>query len=187
MPFQFKKLEIPGLVLIRPDVLRDERGSFKEIYKYSDFFAAGVKKPFLQVNQSYSKKDILRGLHYQKKPFAQAKFIRVLRGKIFDVAVDIRQGSPFFGKSVSLVLDAESEEMLFVPEGFAHGFLTLSDETQVEYLCSDVYSPQNERGLCFNDPALKINWPLKSPVLSEKDRSFPTLKDIDNNFIYEEK
>lgn len=187
MPFHFKTLEIPGLVLICPDVLRDERGSFIEIYKQVDFFGAGIKKSFLQVNQSYSKKDVLRGLHYQKKPFAQAKLIRVLKGKIFDVAVDIRGGSPFFGKSVSRILDSATEEMLFVPEGFAHGFLTLSDEAQVEYFCSDIYSLQNERGLAFNDPSLKIQWPVTSPILSKKDSAYPSLKNIDNNFVYEEK
>lgn len=187
MPFDFKKLEIPGLVLIRPTVLSDDRGFFKEIYKYSDFFALGLKRPFLQANHSSSKKDVLRGLHYQKKPFAQAKLVRVLKGKIFDVVVDIRQGSPFFGKSASLILEDASNEILFISEGFAHGFLTLSDEAQVEYLCSEVYSSENERGLIYNDPALNINWPLKNPILSKKDSSYPPLKNIDNNFIYEEK
>jgi dTDP-4-dehydrorhamnose 3,5-epimerase len=185
MPFEFKRLEIPGLIVVRPVVLEDARGSFKEIYKYSDFFALGIRKPFSQVNGSSSQKHVLRGLHYQKKPFAQAKLIRVVQGEIFDVAVDIRQGSPFFGKAASLILNAAEGEMLFVPEGFAHGFLTLSDQAEVEYLCSDVYSLEQERGVAFNDPALGINWPIKNPILSSKDRTYPALANIDNNFIYE--
>lgn len=184
MPFEFKKLEIPGVVLVRPAFIKDERGFFAEIYKYPDFQALGIQNPFLQMNHSLSAKNVLRGLHYQKDPFAQSKFIRVLQGKIFDVAVDIRRGSPFFGKAITVTLDADKREMLFIPEGFAHGFLTLSDEAEVEYLCSNVYSPQNERGLFFGDPALGIKWPAKDPIVSAKDRTHPFLKDIDNNFVY---
>lgn len=184
MAFEFKNLEIVDVVLVKPVIAKDERGFFTEIYKYPDFKAFGIESIFCQVNHSLSKKGVLRGLHYQKKPSAQAKLIRVVRGKIFDVAVDIRKGSPSFGKSVGVNLDAEKREMLFIPEGFAHGFLTLSDEAEVEYLCSRVYSPPDERGLFFNDPALGIKWPIQDPILSTKDRIHSFLKDIDNNFVY---
>ena len=185
MSFEFQPLEIPDLVVLRPKVFNDERGFFKEIYKFSEFFAAGIRKPFLQANHSLSKRNTLRGLHYQKKPFAQAKLVRVLRGEIFDVAVDIRKGSLFYGKYFSLTLSAESHQMLFIPEGFAHGFLTISEEAEVEYLCSEVYSPEHERGIVFNDPILNIPWPLTTPVVSKKDSLYPSLERVDNNFIYE--
>jgi len=185
MPFEFQELDIPDVLLLHPKVFVDERGFFKEVYKSSDFFAAGIRKPFCQINHSLSKENTLRGLHYQKKPFAQAKLVRVLKGEIFDVAVDIRQGSPFYGKHVSVTLSAENHKMLFIPVGFAHGFLTLSAEAEVEYLSSDVYAPEHERGIVYNDPALNISWPLKNPVVSKKDSNSPILQQADNNFVYE--
>jgi len=185
MPFEFKKLDIPDVMLLTPKVFEDERGFFKEVYKSSDFFAAGIRKPFCQINHSLSKENTLRGLHYQRNPFAQAKLVRVLRGEIFDVAVDIRQGSPFYGKHVSMMLSAENHKMLFIPEGFAHGFLTLSAEAEVEYFSSDVYAPEHDRGIAYNDPALNIAWPLRNPVVSQKDANAPMLCEADNNFIYE--
>ncbi len=184
MPFDFQSFDIPGLLLVTPRVYSDDRGFFKEIYKFSEFFAAGIQKPFVQANHSLSKKNTLRGLHYQKKPFAQAKLVRVLRGEIFDVAVDIRRGSPFYGKYVSVSLSADRAKMFFIPEGFAHGFLTLSEEAEVEYLCSEVYSPQHEQGIMFNDPTLNISWPLKTPILSKKDSLYPAFKHADNHFIF---
>lgn len=185
MPFECHQLNIPGPVLIKPSVFHDERGFFKEIFKLPDFFALGMRKPLAQINRSYSKKGVLRGLHYQKRPFAQAKLIQVLQGKIFDVAVDIRQGSPCYGHWAGVTLEAQDHQMIFIPEGFAHGFLTLSQEAQIEYYCSDIYSPAHERGLAYDDPAVKIAWPQKDPILSPKDSQYPLLKDIDNNFIYE--
>ena len=185
MPFNVQSLEIPGLLLLTPKIFNDERGFFKETYKFSEFFGFGIRQPFLQANHSLSKKNTLRGLHYQQRPFAQAKLVRVLRGSIFDVALDIRQGSPFYGKHVSVSLSAENHQMLFVPEGFAHGFLATSDEAEVEYFCSAIYSPQHERGILFNDPALAIAWPTTSPILSPKDKLYPTLKNADNNFVYQ--
>jgi len=185
MPFDFHALEIPDVRLITPKVFTDERGFFKEVYKFSDFFAAGIRTPFLQVNHSLSHENTLRGLHYQKKPLAQAKLVRVLKGEIFDVAVDIRRGSPFYGKHVSVRLSAENHQMLFIPIGFAHGFLTLSKEAEVEYLSSDAYSLENERGILYSDPALNINWPLKNPFVSPRDGLYPRLADADHNFVYE--
>jgi dTDP-4-dehydrorhamnose 3,5-epimerase len=185
MSFEFQQLAIPDLLLVRPKVFTDERGFFKEIYQFSEFFAAGMRRPFLQANHSLSKKNILRGLHYQKRPFAQAKLVRVLRGEIFDVAVDLRKNSPWYAQHVTLTLKADDHQMFFIPEGFAHGFLTMSEEAEVEYFCSDIYSPENERGIVFNDPSLGIAWPLKNPIVSKKDSLYPHLASADHHFIYE--
>ena len=186
MAFTFKHLEIPGLILVKPRVFKDRRGFFAEVYKWPDFKKAGIHVQFVQVNCSQSQKNVLRGLHYQKRPVAQAKLVRVLSGEIFDVAVDIRKGSPFFGKWVGFSLSSAEMNMAYVPKGFAHGFCVLSKTAEIEYYSSDVYSPQHERGIIWNDPALKIRWPSKSPVLSKKDSVLPSLELADNNFIYEE-
>ncbi len=180
MIFKFKKLEIPGVILIEPKVFKDERGFFAEIFKATDF--KGISGTFLQVNHSKSSKNVLRGLHYQKKPMAQAKLVRVIEGNIFDVAVDLRKNSPAYGKYVSVKLDSESMKMVYIPEGFAHGFCALSDTAQIEYYCTNVYSPSDERGIIYNDPDLNIKWPVKTPVLSEKDLNYPGFKDSDSNF-----
>ena len=184
MPFNFKKTNIPEIILVEPRVFNDERGFFMETYKHSDFSKLGIEENFAQENHSKSKKNVLRGLHYQKNPFAQAKLVRVSKGKIFDVAVDIRKGSPSFGKWVSAYLDSEKMNMLYVPEGFAHGFLAISDEVDLEYYCSKEYCPENEAGIIYNDPALNIAWPSENPILSDKDLAFPCLKEADNNFTY---
>jgi dTDP-4-dehydrorhamnose 3,5-epimerase len=185
MPCECQALEIPGLLLLKPKVFSDERGFFKEIFHFSEFFAMGIRKPFLQANHSLSKKNTLRGLHYQQSPFAQAKLVRVLKGEIFDVVVDLRKNSPFYAKHFSLVLRADEHQMLFIPEGFAHGFLTLSDEAEVEYFCSQVYSPIHERGIIFNDAVLGIKWPTTNPILSKKDSIYPALKNAEHHFVYE--
>lgn len=185
MPFEFQPLAIPGLVLVQPKVFPDERGFFLEVYQFQDFFAAGIRKPFVQANHSLSRQGTLRGLHYQKRPLAQAKLVRVLKGEIYDVAVDLRKGSPWYGQHVALTLTAGQRQMFYIPEGFAHGFLTISAEAEVEYFCSEVYSPANERGVLFSDPDLGIRWPLKDPAVSVKDGAFPSLKNADHNFIYE--
>ena len=184
MSFTFKNLEIPEVILIEPKMLGDSRGFFVELYKKTDFLEVGIKDPFLQVSYSHSTKNVLRGLHYQKNPCAQAKLVRAAKGKIFDVAVDIRKGSPSFGKWVSAYLDSEKMNMLYVPEGFAHGFLAISDEVDLEYYCSKEYCPENEAGIIYNDPALNIAWPSENPILSDKDLAFPCLKEADNNFTY---
>jgi dTDP-4-dehydrorhamnose 3,5-epimerase len=159
-----------------------------ETYKKSDFKKAGIDTDFVQDNHSKSVKGVLRGLHYQLEPKAQGKLVRCIRGKIFDVAVDIRKGSPTFGKWIGLELSEENKLMLWIPEGFAHGFLTLSEEAEIVYKVSGAeYSPEHDRGIRWNDPDIGIKWPLEGePILSEKDRIAPLLKDAEVNFVYEE-
>ncbi|MCP4371121.1 MAG: dTDP-4-dehydrorhamnose 3,5-epimerase [Deltaproteobacteria bacterium] len=185
MPFLFNKLEIPDVVLIEPEMFPDARGTFGELYKLSDFSQSGIKKQVVQINYSKSDKNVLRGLHYQKNPMAQEKIVRVLSGKILDVAVDLRLGSPFYSKWVGVSLSSFDMKMLYIPEGFAHGFSVLSDSAEIEYLCTNVYSPENEKRIIYNDPALNIDWGLKNPVLSQKDAQYPVLALADNNFVYE--
>ncbi len=182
MPFEFEPLEIPEVVLIKPKVFKDERGFFLEFYKRSDFEAFGIKAIFIQDNHSASVKGVLRGLHCQKKPKAQGKLVRCIKGTIFDVAVDIRKNSPTFGRWVGVILSEENKHMLWIPEGFAHGFLVLSDYAEVIYKVSGAeYSPQHDAGIRWNDPDIGIQWPLediKEPILSEKDKNLPYLKDL---------
>jgi len=182
MPFEFKPLEIPGPVLVRPQVFGDDRGVFFELYKHTDFVREGIKDHLVQDNYSRSEKGVLRGLHYQKTPKAQGKLVMCIKGEIYDVAVDIRKGSPSYGKWVSVVLSEENRLMLYVPPGFAHGFQVLSDTAEVLYKCTDEYSPNVDRGIIWSDPDLNIAWPLKDPVLSAKDKIHPRLRDADNNF-----
>jgi dTDP-4-dehydrorhamnose 3,5-epimerase len=184
MPFVFKRLEIPDLILIEPKVFEDERGFFLEAYKYSDFQAFGISEHFLQDNHSRSTKGVLRGLHYQNPPKAQGKLIRVIAGEIFDVAVDIRKGSPTYGKWVGLILSAQNKRMLYVPPGFAHGFCVLSDVAEVLYKTTEEYSPKYEAGILWNDPDIGITWPIKDPILSEKDKKWPPLREAWNEFVY---
>jgi dTDP-4-dehydrorhamnose 3,5-epimerase len=184
MPFAFKKLEIPGVVLVEPKVFEDERGFFMETYKMPDFVAAGITANFVQENQSRSDKGVLRGLHYQNPPFAQGKLVRVARGEIFDVAVDIRKGSPTWGKWAGVILSEENKHILYVPVGIAHGFCVLSDIAEVIYKTTDVYSAESEAGIIWNDEDLHIEWPVKEPILSEKDEKWPTLKNADTKFHY---
>jgi dTDP-4-dehydrorhamnose 3,5-epimerase len=184
MPFKFKRLAISEVILIEPKVFPDERGFFAEIYKYSEFAMMGIKEYFVQDNYSKSSKAVLRGLHFQKNPHAQGKLVQCIKGKIFDVAVDIRKDSPTFGQWVSVEMSEENNLMLYVPSGFAHGFVVLSRAADVIYKCTREYSPEDDRGIIWNDPDLDIHWPVKNPVLSEKDKNHPALKDADNNFEY---
>ncbi|MCQ6254061.1 dTDP-4-dehydrorhamnose 3,5-epimerase [Methanocaldococcus sp.] len=185
MPFKFRRLEIPEVILIEPIVFEDERGFFMETYKYSEFSKFGIKEIFVQDNHSKSKKGVLRGLHYQKNPNAQGKLVRCIRGEIFDVAVDIRKGSPTFGKWVGVILSEENKKMLYIPKGFAHGFCVLSEEAEVIYKCTAEYSPEDDRGIIWNDKDIGIDWPIKNPILSEKDKKHPPLREADINFVYE--
>ncbi|MFC1549118.1 dTDP-4-dehydrorhamnose 3,5-epimerase [Candidatus Omnitrophota bacterium] len=179
MPFHFKKLEIPDVLLIGPKVFEDERGFFVETYKYTDFAESGLNERFVQDNHSRSiQGGTLRGLHYQGDPKAQAKLIRVVKGSIFDVAVDIRPGSDTYGKWVSATLSADSKEMMYIPKGFAHGFCTLEDDTEIIYKCSEAYSPEHDRGIIWNDPTIGINWPTSDPVLSERDKNWPSIEKV---------
>ncbi len=178
MPFEFKKLEIPDAILITPKVFVDGRGFFMETYQKEEFAKAGITGEFVQQNHSKSVKGVLRGLHYQKEPYAQAKLVRCIKGEIFDVAVDIRKNSPTFGKYVSVILSEENKNMLYIPRGFAHGFEVLSDEAEVVYSIDNIYSKDSESGIIWNDPHIKINWPIKSPILSEKDKKWPNIKEL---------
>lgn len=185
MPFTFKKLSIPEVVLIEPRVFKDERGFFMENYKYSEFADFGIKDKFVQDNHSKSKKGVLRGLHFQMLPKAQAKLVRCISGEIFDAAVDIRKGSPTFGKWVGEILSEENKKMLYIPIGFAHGFCVLSEKAEITYKSSDEYSPENERAIAWNDPTININWQIENPIVSEKDSQNCLLEEIENNFVYE--
>ena len=181
MPFEFIRQEIEDVILIKPKVFGDNRGFFMESYKKSEFFKNGIDVEFNQDNHSKSTKGVLRGLHYQQKPYGQAKIVRCSRGKIYDVAVDIRPESKTFGKYVKVELSEENKQMLYIPVGFAHGFVALSDEVELLYKASGEYEPSADRGIIWNDSEIGINWGIDfEPILSEKDRNQPTLKEVFN-------
>ena len=187
MPFEFERLKIPDIILIRPKVFKDERGFFIETYKYSEFKKNGVNLDFVQDNHSRSKKGILRGLHYQMNPKAQGKLVRVVSGSLLNVAVDIRQGSPYYGKWVAVKITADNKYMLWVPPGFANGVYILEDDTELLYKVTEEYSHENERGIIWNDPDVGIVWPDANPMLSERDMKLPLLKDAENNFKFQKR
>jgi dTDP-4-dehydrorhamnose 3,5-epimerase len=187
MSFIFEPQIIPEVILVKPKTIGDTRGFFKEHYKHSDFMAGGIPDLFIQDNHSRSSKNILRGLHYQKLPKPQAKLVSVIRGKILDVAVDIRQGSPSFGKWLAAELSDENHHQLYVPVGFAHGFAVLSDYADLLYKVTGEYSSEHDRGILWNDPALGIQWGIEQPLLSSKDQGQPLLAQADNNFVYKER
>jgi dTDP-4-dehydrorhamnose 3,5-epimerase len=169
--------EIPGVLIIEPQVFRDERGFFLESYNARKYRDAGILLDFVQDNHSSSQKNTLRGLHAQLS-HPQAKLIRVIKGDIYDVAVDIRIGSPTFGSWVSVILSAENAKQAYIPPGFAHGFCVLSESADIEYKCTDFYDPSDEIRLLWNDPDLSIDWPVASPILSAKDRDGSPLRDL---------
>ena len=176
--------EIEGLCVIEPTVFKDERGYFVETYNYNDFKAEGLDMQFVQDNQSMSVRGVLRGLHYQKQ-YPQGKLVRVIRGEVFDVAVDLREHSKTFGKWFGVVLSAENKKQFYIPEGFAHGFLVLSDEAEFAYKCTDFYHPGDEGGLLWCDPQIGVKWPLQEGVellLSEKDKIWKGLKETGFTF-----
>jgi len=175
--FDFHKLEIEGLLLVTLKVFKDERGFFEEAYKQSEFKAHGIADPFVQINHSHSKKGVLRGLHFQEGEYAQGKLVSCMAGEIFDVAVDIRPTSPTFGKYVAVRLCNKRHHMFYIPKGFAHGFYTLTERAEVVYLTTAEYEHSAERGILYNDPLINIAWPAQQPILSEKDRQYPLLKD----------
>lgn len=176
-----RKTAIEGVLLLSPKVFRDARGYFVETYNAARYATAGIDAHFVQDNESMSSKGVVRGLHWQAAPFTQAKLVRVIRGSVWDVAVDIRKGSPTYGKHVSAILSAGNGLQLFIPRGFAHGFVVLEDETVFSYKCDNPYSPAHERGMRFDDPALGIEWPDigSTPRLSEKDMRHPPLSGIE--------
>ncbi|MGH4120750.1 dTDP-4-dehydrorhamnose 3,5-epimerase [Clostridium sp.] len=184
--FKFMETKINGIYIIEPKVFGDNRGYFMETYNKNDFFEAGLTMEFVQDNESKSKKGVLRGLHFQSK-HTQGKLVRVTEGKVFDVAVDLRSGSPTFGKWEGVILTAENKKQFYVPEGFAHGFLVMSDVAVFNYKCTDYYAPQHDSGLLWNDEDIAIQWPLdgiEDILLSDKDKLQKNLKDIEISFKY---
>ena len=183
----FLTTEIPDLLIFEPKVFADSRGYFFESYNEKIFEQQGVNIRFVQDNQSSSSYGVIRGLHYQLNPYAQTKLIRVLSGKILDVAVDMRKGSPAFGQHFDIELSAENKKQLLIPKGFAHGFSVLSETAEVLYKCDEFYNKSSEGGIRFDDPALNINWrvPADKAIVSDKDKVLPGLAACENNFIFE--
>lgn len=190
---EFKKTTIEGVLIIEPKLFGDERGYFMESYNARDFAqalqqATGQEEPiaFVQDNESMSRYGVLRGLHFQLPPYTQSKLVRVVKGRVLDVAVDLRKGSPTYGQHVSCELSAENHLQFFVPKGFAHGFCVLSEEAVFQYKCDNFYAPQADAGISILDESLGIDWgiPLAKAVLSEKDTRHPLLKDLDSPFVY---
>lgn len=180
--------EIPGVVVIEPRVFEDPRGYFFESFSQKDFDSQVREVRFVQDNESKSSYGVLRGLHFQKPPHAQSKLVRVVKGSVLDVAVDIRKGSPTFGKYVAVELSEQNHRQFFIPRGFAHGFVVLTDEVVFQYKCDNFYAPQSEGAVAWNDPDLNIDWkvPADKILLSDKDRRHPLLKDADWLFDYNE-
>ncbi len=183
----FSKTDFPGLLIFEPTVHKDSRGYFFESYNKKHLIAEGLEINFIQDNQSKSSYGVIRGLHYQLAPHAQTKLIRVLNGKILDIAVDIRRGSPTYGKVFSQELSAENNKQVFIPRGFAHGFSVLSETAEVLYKCDEFYHKESEAGILYNDMALQIDWqiPAAKAVISEKDINYPSLLNCKNNFVFE--
>lgn len=188
--FEFKKVDISGILVIEPKAFFDDRGFFMECYSVKSFEENGFTKPFVQDNHSQSKKGVLRGLHYQNNPSPMGKLVRCITGKIFDVGVDIRKGSPTFGKWYGEVLSEENKKMIYFPPGFAHGFLALADDAHVYYKCTGLYSKENESAIAWNDPDVGVNWPLEqvggAAILSDRDKIHPQLKGAINNHKFGE-
>ncbi len=184
MPFEFEQQKIKDVILIKPKVFGDNRGFFMETYKKSDFYANGIEIEFNQDNHSKSSKGVLRGLHYQASPYGQAKIVRCGRGRIYDVAVDIRPNSETFGQYLKVELSEENKHMLYIPVGFAHGFVALSDEVELLYKASGEYNPQADRGILWNDSDINIDWNIDfDPILSDKDKAQPKLSEINKKEI----
>ncbi len=178
MSFRFKSLGLKGLIVVQPTCFSDDRGIFSETYKKTVFYDNGIYDNFVQDNRSISKYGVLRGLHFQKDPHAQAKLVRVAKGTVLDVAVDLRHHSENYGKWEAVELSAENNLMLYIPQGFAHGFLSLSDDTELVYKCSAEYSKGSEGGIRWDDPDINIQWPINKLTVSEKDRALPFLKEM---------
>lgn len=172
------KTSIEGLLVIKPDVFKDERGYFFESYNKERFAKEGLDMTFVQDNESKSNKGVLRGMHFQKPPYAQGKLVRVVKGSVMDVAVDLRKDSPTYGKWEARILNEDNKEMFWIPEGFAHGFLTLEDNTVFTYKCTNVYNKESEGSLRWNDADINIDWNIDNPTLSEKDKVSPLFKDF---------
>lgn len=178
------KTEFPGLILIKPQIFGDSRGYFYESWNKERYENAGITEDFVQDNVSYSSRSVLRGLHYQK-PYTQGKLVSVLMGEVWDVVVDLRRSSPTFGKWQGFTLTGERKEQLYVPYGFAHGFCVLSETALFQYKCTDKYSPESERGIMWNDPTLAIPWPMREPLISDKDKMHPSFIELTNDLLFD--
>ena len=176
------KTKIPDLYIIKPRVFEDNRGYFFESYNKNAFLQSGIDQNFVQDNESKSSKGVLRGLHFQKTPFAQGKLVRVMQGAVLDVAVDLRKASPTYGEWVAVELNHDNKWMYWIPPGFAHGFVTLEDNTVFFYKCTNVYNKESEGSILWNDPDLNIDWKISNPILSEKDLHSPLFKDFISPF-----
>jgi dTDP-4-dehydrorhamnose 3,5-epimerase len=179
----FTKLKIDGLFVIEPKVFGDDRGYFFESYNKKEFEQNGIFIDFVQDNNSHSIKGVVRGLHFQKPPFAQDKLVSVSQGKVIDVAVDLRPSSPTFGQYEMVELSGENKKMFLIPKGFAHGFVALSETVDFQYKCSNFYNKESEGGIVWNDPDLNISWNVSNPIVSEKDQILPKLAEIKNELI----
>jgi len=179
---KFIKSEIEGLIIIEPNIIEDERGYFYESYNKEDFINNGIENCFVQDNQSLSQKNVLRGLHFQKPPYTQAKLIKVIKGSVLDVAVDLRKNSETYGKYVSIELSESNKRMFYISEGFAHGFLTLEDNTIFSYKCSNFYNKDSEGALLWNDLDVDIKWGIQNPTLSVKDKEAPKFNQLISPF-----
>lgn len=182
----FITTDLPGLVIFEPKIFEDSRGYFFESYNEKLFSANGISTRFVQDNQSSSCYGVVRGLHYQLEPYAQVKLVRVLHGKILDVVVDIRSGSPTYGKSFGVELSEQNKKQLFIPAGFAHGFSVLSEKAEISYKCNNFYNKESEGGIIYNDSELNIDWkiPADKVIVSDKDKSLPSFADCKNNFVF---
>ena len=181
MPFEFKNTSIEGVVIVQPRVFKDPRGFFMETFKKSDFVKAGINEDFVQDNHSFSARGVLRGLHFQSAPHAQGKLVRIVKGSVWDVAVDIRPESPTYKKWYGITLSEENNTMFYIPPGLAHGFLTLEDNTHFLYKCTTEYVPESDGGVKWDDPELNVGWPIESDMevsVSDKDAALPLLKDL---------
>jgi dTDP-4-dehydrorhamnose 3,5-epimerase len=176
------KTDIEGLIIIEPQIFKDSRGAFFESWNAKKFKQLGINEDFVQDNQSVSSKGVLRGLHFQNPPYAQAKLVRVIEGSVLDVAVDLRKNSPTYGKHFSVILSEKNNKSFFIPKGFAHGFLSLEDNTVFNYKCSDYYNKESEGSLLWNDEDLKIDWQIDNPLVSEKDLQADLFKNFKTKF-----
>ena len=179
---EIEKFDIEGLVLLKPKIFEDERGYFYESFNKEVFEKLGIGVNFLQDNESKSSKGVLRGMHFQKPPYAQAKLVRVIKGSVLDVVVDIRKSSETYGKHVKVLLTENNKHLFFIPSGFAHGFLTLEDNTIFSYKCSALYNRESEDSLFWNDSELNINWDIENPLLSEKDKQIKKFNEFISPF-----
>jgi dTDP-4-dehydrorhamnose 3,5-epimerase len=179
------KGDIPGILIIKPRVFVDDRGQFSETYNKVNLLDAGFNFEFVQDNESFSRKGVVRALHYQNPPFEQGKLVRVVKGRIADVAVDIRKGSPYYGKWQKVELSAENHLQMWIPPGFAHGFVSLEENTIVNYKCTNPYHKESEGSIRWNDPDINVDWGVEDALLSERDLASPLFKDFNSSFVFE--